>query len=140
MKYNVEAPSRLVDTTRLPGLQEIDAVDSGLRVGALVSNTVLMTHPEIEARYPLLSTTILHGASPQFRNAASTGGNLRQRTRCYYFYDPAPPATSASPAPAARPRPASAASTPSSARPKPALPRAPATCAWPWPRWPRRCR
>ena len=91
MKYNVEAPSRLVDITRLPGLQEIDAVDGGLRVGALVSNTALATHPEVEARYPLLSTTILHGASPQLRNAASTGGNLLQRTRCYYFYDSATP-------------------------------------------------
>ena len=91
MKYNVEAPSRLVDITRLPDLQEIDAVDGGLRIGALVSNTALATHPEVEARYPLLSTTILHGASPQLRNAASTGGNLLQRTRCYYFYDPATP-------------------------------------------------
>ena len=91
MKYNVEAPSRLVDITRLPGLQEIEAVDGGLHIGALVSNTALATHPEVEARYPLLSTTILHGASPQLRNAASTGGNLLQRTRCYYFYDPATP-------------------------------------------------
>lgn len=91
MKYNVEAPSRLVDITRLPGLGDIDQVDGGLRIGSLVSNTALATHPEIVERYPLLSTTILHGASPQLRNAASTGGNLLQRTRCYYFYDPATP-------------------------------------------------
>ncbi len=91
MKYNVEAPSRLVDITRLPGLSDIDQVDGGLRIGALVSNTALATHPDIVERYPLLSTTILHGASPQLRNAASTGGNLLQRTRCYYFYDPATP-------------------------------------------------
>ena len=91
MKYNVEAPSRLVDITRLPGLGDIDAVDGGLRIGALVSNTALATHPEVVARYPLLSTTILHGATTQLRNAASTGGNLLQRTRCYYFYDPATP-------------------------------------------------
>ncbi len=91
MKYNVEAPSRLVDITRSPGLSDIDQVDGGLRIGALVSNTALATHPDIVERYPLLSTTILHGASPQLRNAASTGGNLLQRTRCYYFYDPATP-------------------------------------------------
>ncbi|MGI4940325.1 MAG: FAD binding domain-containing protein [Janthinobacterium lividum] len=91
MKYNVEAPSRLVDITRLLGLGDIDQVDGGLRIGSLVSNTALATHPEIVERYPLLSTTILHGASPQLRNAASTGGNLLQRTRCYYFYDPATP-------------------------------------------------
>lgn len=91
MKYNVEAPSRLVDITRLPGLGDIDQVDGGLRIGALVSNTALATHPEVVARYPLLSHTILHGATTQLRNAASTGGNLLQRTRCYYFYDPATP-------------------------------------------------
>ncbi len=91
MKYNVEAPGRLVDITRLPGLSDIDAVEGGLRIGALVSNTALATHPEVVARYPLLSNTILHGATTQLRNAASTGGNLLQRTRCYYFYDPATP-------------------------------------------------
>ena len=91
MKYNVEAPSRLVDITRLPGLDTIEAVEGGLRIGALVSNTALAAHPEVETRYPLLSNTILHGASPQLRNAASTGGNLLQRTRCYYFYDTATP-------------------------------------------------
>ena len=91
MKYNVEAPSRLVDITGLPGLGSIEAVDGGLRIGALVSNTALATHPEVVARYPLLSNTILHGATTQLRNAASTGGNLLQRTRCYYFYDPATP-------------------------------------------------
>lgn len=45
----------------------------------------------MEARYPLLSSAILAGASPQLRNAATNGGNLMQRTRCYYFYDTATP-------------------------------------------------
>src|SRR5690606_38948824 len=31
------------------------------------------------------------GASPQLRNMATTGGNLLQRTRCYYFYDTGTP-------------------------------------------------
>jgi len=31
----------------------------------------------------------LAGASPQLRNAATNGGNLNQRTRCYYFTDTA---------------------------------------------------
>ena len=58
--------------------------------------------PRVESRYPLLSSAILAGASPQLRNMATTGGNLLQRTRCYYFYDPPRPATSASPGTAAR--------------------------------------
>jgi xanthine dehydrogenase YagS FAD-binding subunit len=63
----------------------------GVMIGALVSNADLAWHPWIERRYPLLSQAILAGASPQLRNMASTGGNLLQRTRCYYFYDASVP-------------------------------------------------
>ena len=92
LKYDVERPAHLVDLNRLPGLREItDTAGGGLRIGALVSNTALAHHPEVEKRYPLLSRTILSGATPQLRNAATTGGNLLQRTRCYYFYDTATP-------------------------------------------------
>ncbi|CAA9240555.1 MAG: Periplasmic aromatic aldehyde oxidoreductase, FAD binding subunit YagS [uncultured Acetobacteraceae bacterium] len=88
MKYDVERPGRLVDITRLPGLRAIeDAADGGLRIGALVTNTEVAYDRRVEARYPLLSSTILAGATPQLRNSATTGGNLLQRTRCYYFYD-----------------------------------------------------
>jgi xanthine dehydrogenase YagS FAD-binding subunit len=45
----------------------------------------------IERRYPLLASALLAGASQQLRNMATTGGNLLQRTRCYYFYDVATP-------------------------------------------------
>ena len=48
----------------------------------------MAAHPAIRQRYPVLSHAILSGASPQIRNMATTGGNLLQRTRCYYFYDP----------------------------------------------------
>ena len=47
------------------------------------------TTDEVARRYPLLSKAILAGASPQIRNMATNGGNLLQRTRCYYFYDTA---------------------------------------------------
>ena len=92
LKYDVERPQHLVDLNRLPGLRAVTDTDGGgLRIGALVSNTDVAYHPAVEARYPLLSRTILSGATPQLRNAATTGGNLLQRTRCYYFYDPATP-------------------------------------------------
>jgi xanthine dehydrogenase YagS FAD-binding subunit len=91
MKYNVEKPTRLIDITRLP-LNEIEETESGgLRIGALVPNSDLAYDSRIEQRYPLLASAILAGASQQLRNAASTGGNLVQRTRCYYFYDVATP-------------------------------------------------
>src|SRR5215211_5582274 len=89
MKYNVERPTRLVDITRVPGLDRIEETEGGgLRVGALVPNTAAAYDRLVEERYPLLSSAILAGGTPQLRNAASTGGNLNQRTRCYYFYDP----------------------------------------------------
>ena len=91
MKENVAAPTRLIDISRLP-LKTIEAgKDGGLRIGALVPNSDLAYHAEIERRYPLLARAILAGASAQLRNMASTGGNLMQRTRCIYFYDIATP-------------------------------------------------
>ena len=91
MKENVARPSRLIDITRLP-LNSIEAIENGgLRLGALVTNTDVAYHEQVETRYPLLSKAILAGASPQLRNMATTGGNLMQRTRCYYFYDTATP-------------------------------------------------
>lgn len=87
MKENVTRPAQLIDITRLP-LKDIKETDEGgLRIGALVSNSDLAWDERIEQRYPLLSKAILAGASPQLRNMATTGGNLLQRTRCYYFYD-----------------------------------------------------
>ncbi|GGK00245.1 FAD binding domain-containing protein [Pseudomonas matsuisoli] len=91
MKENVARPERLIDINALP-LRDVETTATGgLRVGALVPNSDLAWHPEVEARYPLLSQAILAGASPQLRNMATTGGNLLQRTRCYYFYDSAVP-------------------------------------------------
>lgn len=87
MKENVARPEHLIDITGLP-LKEVRQTESGgVMIGALVSNADLAWHPLIESRYPLLSQAVLAGASPQLRNMASTGGNLLQRTRCYYFYD-----------------------------------------------------
>ncbi len=90
MKYNVEKPARLVDITHLPDLDTIEATPAGgLKIGALVTNSTVAYDDRITRRYPMLASAILAGASPQLRNAASTGGNLLQRTRCYYFYDTA---------------------------------------------------
>jgi xanthine dehydrogenase YagS FAD-binding subunit len=87
MKMGVEQPAQLIDINRLP-LKAIQEYEGGVRIGALVSNSDLAGHTLIRARYPVLSQAILKGASQQLRNKATTGGNLLQRTRCYYFYDP----------------------------------------------------
>jgi xanthine dehydrogenase YagS FAD-binding subunit len=91
MKEDVERPTRLIDITRLPLKTVEETPDGGLRIGSLVPNADLAYHQVVEKRYPLLGSAILAGASQQLRNMASTGGNLLQRTRCYYFYDTATP-------------------------------------------------
>jgi xanthine dehydrogenase YagS FAD-binding subunit len=91
MKQDVERPTRLIDISRLPLRTVEETTEGGMRIGALVPNSDLAWHPLIEQRYPLLASAILAGASAQLRNMASTGGNLLQRTRCYYFYDTATP-------------------------------------------------
>ena len=91
IKEGVTKPSRLIDITRLQLNRIEDTSDGGLRIGALVPNSDLAYHPEIGKRYPLLASAILAGASPQLRNMATTGGNLLQRTRCFYFYDTTTP-------------------------------------------------
>ena len=87
LKLGVAAPDTVVDIGRL----ELDAVedsgDGGVRVGAMVRNSDLAAHPRIRRDYPVLSRALLSGASGQLRNAATTGGNLLQRTRCVYFQD-----------------------------------------------------
>ena len=97
MKEGVARPSRLIDITHLPLKNIEETREGGLRIGALVPNSDLAHHPQVEARYPLLASAILAGASAQLRNMASTGGNLLQRTRCMYFYDTSMPCNKRAP-------------------------------------------
>lgn len=87
MKLQVETPATLVDINRLPLDRIEETPDGGLRIGALVRNSDLAADRRVRARYGVLSRALLAGASAQLRNKATTGGNLLQRTRCYYFYD-----------------------------------------------------
>jgi xanthine dehydrogenase YagS FAD-binding subunit len=97
MKLQVETPSNLVDINRLP-LDKIDeTADGGLRVGALVRNSDLAADARVRKHYGVLSRALLAGASAQLRNKATTGGNLLQRTRCYYFYDVTKPCNKRNP-------------------------------------------
>src|ERR1700756_1724606 len=89
MKLNVETPERVLDINRLP-LDKIEATpDGGLKIGAMVRNSDLAYHPQVQRDYSVLSQAILQGASAQIRNMATTAGNLLQRTRCVYFRDTA---------------------------------------------------
>ena len=88
LKYNLTDAEVLVDVNHINSNHNIEETeDGGLKLGAFETNANTAYHPLIEERYPLLSKAILAGASAQIRNIATNGGNLLQRTRCYYFYD-----------------------------------------------------
>ncbi|TCP37080.1 xanthine dehydrogenase family protein subunit M [Sphingomonas sp. BK235] len=89
MKLQVETPEKLVDISRLDLARIEEREDGGLTIGALVPNSDLAADPRVIEKYEVLSRALLAGASGQLRNKATTGGNLLQRTRCYYFYDTA---------------------------------------------------
>lgn len=91
MKEDVERPMRLIDINHLPLDRIEETPTGGLRLGALVRNSDAAYDPRVADRYPLLASALLAGVSPQLRNAATIGGNIMQRTRCYYFYDTATP-------------------------------------------------
>jgi xanthine dehydrogenase YagS FAD-binding subunit len=87
MKLNVLTPQAVVDINGLP-LDRVEALPGGgLRIGAMVRNSDLANHPTVKQQYAVLSEALLSGASPQLRNMATTGGNLLQKTRCYYYRD-----------------------------------------------------
>ncbi|MGO7610477.1 xanthine dehydrogenase family protein subunit M [Rhizobium ruizarguesonis] len=91
MKLEIETPAHLIDVNGL-GLDKIESTpEGGLRIGALVRNTDLAAHETVRRDYGLLSRALVAGASGQLRNKATTAGNLLQRTRCPYFYDPNQP-------------------------------------------------
>jgi len=88
MKGGITRPGRLVDLSRLPGLDQIEELSDGsVRIGALVRNADLARDQAFAHRFPAVAEALLSGASAQLRNAATVGGNLMQRTRCAYFYD-----------------------------------------------------
>ena len=89
MKLEIERPAHLIDVGRLPLAQIEATADGGLRIGAVVSNSDAASDRRVRTLYPVLSHALLAGASAQLRNKATIGGNLMQRTRCGYFYDPA---------------------------------------------------
>ena len=85
MKLQVETPGQLADINRIGSGEIEDTPDGGLLIGALATNTAAAVHPRVRSDYPLLARAILAGATQQLRNKATTGGNLCQRTRCFYF-------------------------------------------------------
>ena len=87
MKLQVETPPQLINLSKWEDEQSITENDDHFRIGAMVTNTALANYAYHKPSLSLLSQALLSGATVQLRNRATTGGNLLQRTRCYYFYD-----------------------------------------------------
>jgi xanthine dehydrogenase YagS FAD-binding subunit len=97
MKLGVAEPDLLVDVSRLD-LADVTSTDGGaVSIGANVRNSDLAAHPLIRSNYPMLARALLSAASGQLRNAATTAGNLLQRTRCVYFQDVTTPCNKRTP-------------------------------------------
>jgi xanthine dehydrogenase YagS FAD-binding subunit len=91
MKLEIERPAHLIDVGRLPLADIAETPEGGLRIGAMATNSAAASDRRVRTRYPVLTQALVAGASAQLRNKATIGGNLMQRTRCPYFYDPAKP-------------------------------------------------
>ena len=91
MKEGLVHYERLINVKKINSLSAVNVDDGAIRIGALARNSDVARHPLIAERCPVLAQALLGGASPQLRNVATVGGNLMQRTRCPYFYDPAFP-------------------------------------------------
>lgn len=88
MKDYIVTPSTLVNIKTIPNLDKIEYdAKTGLRLGALVTLARIQEDRSIRQRYPVLTQAIDVAAMPQIRNAATIGGNLCQRPRCWYYRD-----------------------------------------------------
>lgn len=85
MKEGVIRPARVVNLNRIAGLDSIQVDEDGLRLGALVTLTRLSQDAEVRKNFGALAAAAAHAATPQVRNAATIGGNVLQRPRCWYF-------------------------------------------------------
>ena len=62
--------------------------DGAARIGALTTIAAIATDARIAQAYPGLAAAALGLATPQVRHLATLGGNLAQRSRCWYFRNP----------------------------------------------------
>jgi xanthine dehydrogenase YagS FAD-binding subunit len=86
MKEGLVAPAKVTSLSDVAGLGAIEPQsDGGLRIGALVTLARLVADETVRKLYPALADAAGASASPEIRNAATLGGNLLQRPRCWYF-------------------------------------------------------
>ncbi len=85
MKDGIVSPPKLVNIRNVGSLRSITISKDGLHLGPLSTLSEIAAHPEIQRSYSALADAAGHAATPQVRNMATLGGNIMQRTRCWYF-------------------------------------------------------
>ena len=86
MKEGLLAPAGVTSLSGVAGLSAIEPQsDGGLRIGALVTLARLASDETVRKLYPSLADAVGASASLEIRNAATLGGNILQRPRCWYF-------------------------------------------------------
>ena len=86
IKEGMIEPKRIVNIRNIPGLGDIHYDDNeGLKLGANVTLAEIEESDLIKKNYLALHQSVASAATPQLRNMATLGGNIAQRTRCWYF-------------------------------------------------------
>ena len=87
MRGDLTRPASVIDIAHLQELAAFDTTGAELRFGSLARMADVAEDATLLRDYPALAESLQLAASQQIRNAATVGGNLLQRTRCFYFRD-----------------------------------------------------
>jgi xanthine dehydrogenase YagS FAD-binding subunit len=79
----------LIDISAAPDMIGMDwGTDGSLRLGAFTTIAAIAADARLAAAYPGIAASAEGLATPQVRHLATLGGNLAQRSRCWYYRNP----------------------------------------------------
>jgi xanthine dehydrogenase YagS FAD-binding subunit len=79
----------LIDLVRPSGAEDIEWDANGAaRISAFATIGTIAADPKLATAYAGLTAAAADVATPQIRHVATLGGNLAQRSRCWYYRDP----------------------------------------------------
>lgn len=85
MKEYIAQPKTLVNIKALRGLDKIERGTKLWTFGANVTIADIEDHEEVKKTFPGLQQAAAEIGSRQIRNLGTLGGNLAQRSRCWYY-------------------------------------------------------
>ena len=84
-KDRIKRPKVVIDLSQIKELVGVRDMNGGLEIGAMTTLTDVVNHPDVKAKFKILSEAAEAAASPQIRNQGTIGGNVSQDTRCWYY-------------------------------------------------------